>query len=434
MSTAIAGGGVGGSSIRNWLEQSRGTIVALAGFLVALIVMQIASGKPLSYYNINNILTSAGALALAGIGETIVVIGGGLDLSFGAVISLVNVLLVTLLGTSKLSPIPYTIAAILLSLGVGGAIGLLNGLLIGFLRLQSIVVTLAMMFIVQGVVLLIQKTPGGEVSDDFAMVFVGDAISGVLPAAALIVGLAVVVWLYLKRTRFGLALYAIGSDPHSAAANGVNLKRTILLSYVTAGVFFGWAGLFLTANIGAGDPLIGTPMLLKVFAVVVLGGTAIGGGRGGCIGTIFGALTLTMIVNIVLLLGIRDYYAPIVEGVVLVVAALGFSLGSDSPAVMLFRRVRRRRRQTASGETDRAARRCCFTGADGLSELVCTARRHATSDPAVLCAAAHQHRDHRVHLRLRFPRLGLSAIADHVRLVLGHPRARPGRSHPGRRA
>ena len=338
MSTAIAGDAVGGSSIRNWLEQSRGTIVALAGFLVALIVMQIASGKPLSYYNINNILTSGGALALAGVGETIVVIGGGLDLSFGAVISLVNVLLVTLLGTSKLSPIPYTIAAILLSLGVGGAIGLLNGLLIGFLRLQSIVVTLAMMFIVQGVVLLIQKTPGGEVSDDFAMVFVGDAISGVLPAAALIVGLAVVVWLYLKRTRFGLALYAIGSDPYSAAANGVNLKRTILLSYVTAGLFFGWAGLFLTANIGAGDPLIGTPMLLKVFAVVVLGGTAIGGGRGGCIGTIFGALTLTMIVNIVLLLGIRDYYAPIVEGVVLVVAALGFSLGSDSPAVMLFRR------------------------------------------------------------------------------------------------
>jgi ribose transport system permease protein len=338
MSIAIAGNAVSGSSIRNWLERSRGTIVVLTGFLVALIVMQIASGKPLSYDNINNILTSAGALALAGIGETIIVIGGGLDLSFGAVISLVNVLLVTVVGTSKLSPVPYTIAAILLSLGVGGAIGLLNGLLIGFLRLQSIVVTLAMMFIVQGVVLLIQKTPGGEVSDDFAMVFVGDAILGVLPAAALVIGLAAVVWLYLKRTRFGLALYAIGSDPHSAAANGVNLKRTILLSYVTAGVFFGWAGLFLTANIGAGDPLIGTPMLLKVFAVVVLGGTAIGGGRGGCIGTIFGALTLTMIVNIVLLLGIRDYYAPIVEGVVLVVAALGFSFGSDSPAVTLFRR------------------------------------------------------------------------------------------------
>src|SRR5205085_1400256 len=91
--------------------------------------------------------------------------------------------------------------------------------------------------------------------------------------------------------------------------------------------------------IGGGDPLIGVPMLLKVFAVVVLGGTAIGGGRGGCVGAVFGAITLTLIVNIFLILGIRDYYVPIAEGVVLVLAALGLTISRRSPVFASLRRI-----------------------------------------------------------------------------------------------
>src|ERR1700722_16085011 len=104
-------------------------------------------------------------------------------------------------------------------------------------------------------------------------------------------------------------------------------------------MFFGWAGMFLTANIGGGDPLIGAPMLLKVFAVVVLGGTAIGGGRGGWVGAVFGAITLTPIVNIFLIMGIRDYYVPIAEGVVLVLAALGLTIGRRSPVFATLRHM-----------------------------------------------------------------------------------------------
>jgi ribose transport system permease protein len=321
------------------IERVRGTLIALAVLVIALALLQAVSPKPLSYFTISTVTGSAGTLALAGIGETIVVLGGGLDLSVGAVISLVNVLLVTQIGDSKLSVVPYSLVAIVLGTGIGARIGAVNGVLIGYLRLQSIVVTLATMFIVQGLVLLIMKSPGGEVGNDFSMVLVGDVIPNALPAPIVVMVVAALVWLYLKRTRFGVTLYAIGSDPHSAAANGVNPRLTTMLSYVAAGAFFGWSGVFLTANIGAGDPLIGTPMLLKVFAVVVLGGTAIGGGRGGCVGTIFGAITLTLIVNIVLVLGIRDYYAPIVEGIVLVLAALGFSFNRDIPALALLRRM-----------------------------------------------------------------------------------------------
>ena len=320
-------------------QKLRGTLVAIGVFAVALALLAIISPAWFSYYNVSTVTGSAGALVLAGIGETIVVIGGGLDLSVGAVITLVNVLLVTAIGPLNVSTVPYTILATVLAIGVGATIGAINGLLIGYLRLQSIVVTLGTMFIVQGAVLLTMNSPGGEVANDFSMIMVGDVIPNLLPAPIVVILLAVLVWLYLKRTRFGVALYAVGSDPASAIANRVDRRLITLLAYILAGAFFGWAGLFLTANIGAGDPTIGAPMLLKVFTVVVLGGTAIGGGRGGCVGTVFGALTLTIIVNIILVLGIREYYAPIVEGVVLVLAALGFSISRDSPVVAAIRRM-----------------------------------------------------------------------------------------------
>ena len=336
------------SSPRAWLEKSRGTLVAVGVLVVAVVVFELVSPKPFSYFDLSTVTGTAGGLALAGIGETIVVIAGGLDLSVGAVISLVNVLLVTLIGNAQMPIAAYTLLATLLSLGVGGLVGAFNGFLVGYLRMQSIVVTLATMFIIQGFVLLIQPVQGGQVSDDFSNILVGDVIPNVLPAPVIVMALGIFVWLYLKRTRFGVALYAIGSDPASASANRVDVRLTRLLSFTAAGMFFGWAGMFLTANIGGGDPLIGVPMLLKVFAVVVLGGTAIGGGRGGCVGAVFGAITLTLIVNIFLILGIRDYYVPIVEGVVLVLAALGLTISRQSAVFMMLRRLVRRPTATLS--------------------------------------------------------------------------------------
>src|SRR3984885_12083938 len=178
------------------------------------------------------------------------------------------------------------------------------------------------MFVLQGAALLILKFPGGSVSSDFANLLVGDAVPDVLPVPILIIVLAVLVWLYLKRLRFGLGLYAIGSDASAARASGVDVRFIRFLSFVAAGALFRGAGLFITANAGSGDPLIGTPFLLKVFTAVVLGGTLIGGGRGGAIGTVFGALTLTIVVNIFLIMSVRTYYVPIVEGAILLIAVL----------------------------------------------------------------------------------------------------------------
>ncbi|MGE3371439.1 MAG: ABC transporter permease [Rhizobiaceae bacterium] len=273
-------------------------MISLAILICMVILLQVVSPGPLTYFDVNTISASATTLALAAIGQTVVVLAGGLDLSAGAVISLVNVVLVTQLGAADISSAAYAVLSLVISLSLGAGIGAVNGFLVGYVRLQSIIVTLATMFIAQGAALLILSYPGGEFSYEVSMLMVGDAIPNVLPAPLVVVAIALALWLYLKSSRLGIALYAVGSDEAAAAANGVATPWTRFWSFTVAGAFYGAAGLFVTANSGSGDPLIGAAMLLKVFAAVVLGGTIIGGGKGGAVGSVIGAFILTILVNI----------------------------------------------------------------------------------------------------------------------------------------
>ena len=313
------------------LHGSRITLIPCAILVGMIGLLQAVSPSPLSYFDVSSISASATALTLAAIGETIVVLAGGLDLAAGAVISLVNVVLVTQLGTADIAPATYAALALAISLGLGALIGTVDGFLVGYMRLQSIIVSLATMFVAQGVALLILRYPGGEFSYDVSMLLVGDAVANLVPSPLLVVGVALALWLYLKSTRLGIAFYAIGSDETAARSNGVAAPATRFWSFTLAGAFYGAAGLFVTANSGSGDPLIGNAMLLKVFAAVVLGGTIIGGGRGGAVGSVVGAFILTILVNVFLVLGVSTYYVPVVEGVVLILAVLGFSRMRDLP-------------------------------------------------------------------------------------------------------
>lgn len=324
----------------SWTRQ-RGTMIAIAVFVVALLVLHAISESGLTYFDISTISASASTLALAALGETLVVLVGGLDLSAGAMVSLVNVVLVTQLGPSELGPVPFTLASLGVALAIGTAVGAINGLLVAYVGLQSIIVTLATMFLAQGAALLILRFPGGTMPDHFSLMFTGDVIPNGLPAPIVVLLIALALWLYVRNTRFGTALYALGSDEDAARANGVKVRRTKFVTFTLAGACYGAAGLFISAQMGGGDPLIGGKMLLQIFAAVVLGGTLIGGGRGGLTGTFFGALTLTTIVSIFLVLGVRTFYTPIVEGVILMLAVLGFSVGRHWPLVAILGNLRR---------------------------------------------------------------------------------------------
>src|SRR6185369_12172782 len=131
-------------------------------------------------------------------------------------------------------------------------------------------------------------------------------------------------------TRLGTAIYAIGSDMEAARARGISVRLTQFLVYVLAGGVYGFAGVFISAQTGAGDPLVGNPMLLQMFAAVVVGGTALGGGRGGPAGSIIGAYVLMIVVNILLVFNVSAYYSTIAEGVILLLAVLSGELRRNS--------------------------------------------------------------------------------------------------------
>nr|BAT28584.1 inner-membrane translocator [Aureimonas frigidaquae] len=311
-----------------WLARNRGPLVALLVFAALFALVDWISPGPMTYFDISFQASGGTPLALAAMGQTLVVLSGGFDLSAGAVISLVNAVLAANMDPADMeaSVIVWTLAGI----GTGMLVGAFNGVFVAFLRLQPIVVTLSSMFIVQGVTLLVLPQPGGFISPSLGNLYMGDAVPELLPASLVLLGCAALFWLWLRRTGFGVALYAVGSDPAAAAATGVRVPLVRFGAYVLAGGFYGLSGVFVSAQTGSGDPLVGNSLLLSMFAAVVIGGTRLGGGKGGLTGTIFGAFVLMIVVNILLALNVSAYYATIAEGGVLLAAVLVGSFGRGS--------------------------------------------------------------------------------------------------------
>jgi ribose transport system permease protein len=316
------------------IGRHRGLLIAAAVFLVMLAAVASVGSVPLSYYDLSQMAASGATLALAAIGQTIVILSGGFDLSAGAAVSLVNVVLASSLQDPATSPLLVLAAGV----GIGMLSGAFNGFFVAVLRMQPIVVTLATMFILQGVTLLVMDKPGGMVLPALGEWLSGDAIANLLPKPILLIGVVLLLWAWLKRSNFGIAIYAIGSDFEAARAVGVSTRFVQFMVYVIGGGCYGLAGVFVSAQTGSGDPLIGNPMLLQVFAAVVVGGTALGGGRGGPLGTVFGAYILMMVVNILLVLNVSAYYSTVAEGTILILAVLA---GSVSPTSPLARRIRK---------------------------------------------------------------------------------------------
>ncbi len=324
--------------LRLSLARHRGALFALAVFVALFLLVNAITPGAFSYFEFSFMSSGAATLALTAAGQTLVILTGGFDLSAGAVVSLVNVVLGTQMQDSIGSQIAFGLVALL----IGGAVGAVNGFFVAFMRLQPIVVTLSTMFIVQGITLLVLDKPGGMIPYQFSAFFVGDAIPGVLPAPVLVIAAAIAVWLLIKNSRFGVAIYAVGGDEESARAAGIRVARIKFFTYVVAGMFYGAAGAFISAQTGSADPLVGKPMLLQVFTAVVIGGTLLGGGRGGVVGSIIGAYTLLIVVNILLVLNVSAYYSSVAEGLILVLAVLAASLNRSSPIAEYLRLARLR--------------------------------------------------------------------------------------------
>jgi ribose transport system permease protein len=287
-------------------------------------------------------------LAAAAMAQTAPVVTGGLDLSVGAIITLVNCLASRLLGGSGAA----FAFGMVLCLATGVAAGLVNGCLVVYGRLQPIIATLASGTIYLGLALFLRPTPGGRIDGDLAFAatfdldealrFVGVGGSGALgplgkvPTPLVLLLLLAGVWSYYKRTSLGLGAYAVGSAPEAARNSGVALGRVKLGAYALGGFFAGAGGLYLALQTGAGNadiPQAGAYTLNSI-AGVVIGGTSLYGGTGGAVGSIFGALVLRAVAfnfrvfkeGSALAALANPLYQPLFEGLILLTAVCASAL------------------------------------------------------------------------------------------------------------
>ena len=390
------------------LARERRLLIAVAVFLLLLATVASIGSARLTYYDLSQLAASGAPLALAAIGQTIVILSGGFDLSAGAAISLVNVALASSLQDPSVSPLVIVAAGV----GIGMASGAFNGFFVAVLRMQPIVVTLATMFILQGVTLLIMDKPGGKVSPALADLLLGDAIPNILPRPVLLVVLVLAAWAWLKRTNFGVAIYAVGGDVDSARAVGVPTRFVQFMVFVVGGACYGLAGVFISAETGSADPLIGNPLLLQMFAAVIVGGTKLGGGRGGPLGTVFGAYILMLVVNVLLVLNVSAYYSTIAEGSILILAVLAADLRPGSLLARHIRHVALRMRARAQGRL--ASQRPAETRFLSLPALEKQTQKMQTAMPGVLTRNAEA-------LRFALPSyVCFVLVAIATQLTLGH--------------
>ncbi|MCR6497405.1 ABC transporter permease [Shinella sp. CPCC 101442] len=263
--------------------------------------------------------TSQLGLWAAVLAQTVVLVGRGIDLSTGAAVSLVNVVAIALFGLGW--PLWLVLPTALLT---GTVIGLANGLLIAVLKINALLATFAMSFVLLGLSLQIQPAPGGMAPIGAVTMMNGSSLG--VPNALVALLALVALWQVLARTRFMLLLRGTGSDPQRAFNSGVPVLRTRLCAYILAGLFCGLSGIFVTLTIGAGDPLIGQPYTLLTIAGAVIGGVALMGGSGSGIGAILGSMFIGITGELALGIGLSPFYQQFIVGTVLLCGLAGVVL------------------------------------------------------------------------------------------------------------
>jgi len=312
------------------LLRRNGWSIAVYLVLLVLLGFTVVIHPTFGAFDVESLVVGALPLAFAAIAQTCVVLGGGIDLSIGAMMAVANVLAARYMVGHSLQ---YALAISALILVAGMLAGALNGGLAVYTRVPDIVVTLAMSFVWSGVALLIMAKPGGGAPVAYQELSTGTALSPWIPnALLLLVGVSAAVWLPLRSSRAGLAIYAVGSDSVAAFRSGIGVGRARMLAYAVGGFFAAWGGLALTMTTGFGSPKAGTIYTLSGISAIVLGGVSLAGGKGGLLGPIGAAFILTLVPADLILLGTDPNLGQVIQGALIVFVVMAGGLAA------LFRR------------------------------------------------------------------------------------------------
>ncbi len=291
--------------------------IVLFTVLAMIIVFGILNPNFLKITNIINISRQISVFSLIAIGQAIVLISGGFDLSVGAIVGLSACMIAALIG-------PYSVfLAILITLTIGFGVGAINGLLVSKGKMNPFLATLAMMTIIRGMVLLWTKGAPifTEMPDSFT--FFGRGYIGGIPVQVIFVAIiALVFHLIISRNLFGRYIYAIGGNEEASRISGIKVDNIRIYTFGITGLLSSIGGILLTARLNSGQPMAGQGYELESIAMAVIGGISLSGGEGSILGCIIGVLFMGVLKNGLNLLNVSSFLQEVITGLIIIATVI----------------------------------------------------------------------------------------------------------------
>ncbi len=300
---------------RFWKWEASGILVALIALTLALA---LATDNFLSAYNVSVVVRQAAFVGLVALGQTLVLLVGGIDLSVGAAAGLsaiVGSIALTQWGFHPWLVIPFTML-------FGFALGSINGVLVAGLRLNPFIVTLATWEIFAGLTLVITEGyPIRPLGPAFTIFGQGKIFGTPIPVVVFLASALILIWM-LHQTRFGRNIFAVGGNRDAAILAGIRVRAVEFFAFGMAGMFAALAGILFASRMDAGQPSVGEGWLMGAITAAILGGTSLRGGQGSIVGTVLGALLLAVLANGTVLMNVSGFWQRIIVGCVVLIAVL----------------------------------------------------------------------------------------------------------------
>ncbi|MFD0680217.1 MULTISPECIES: ABC transporter permease [unclassified Paenibacillus] len=299
-------------------------ILAFASLIILVVIFSVSSSNFFQFDNIIGIMLSTAVIGVLALGSTFVIITSGIDLAVGTVMTFSSVMTGVIITVWHL-PMPLGIVG---GIATGAVCGIISGLAVAKMKIPPFIATLAMMMITKGLSLVISGTKPIYFNDTpgFDKISMGSVISYIIPgleipnAVLIFFVVAIIASIILSKTIIGRYNFALGSNEEATRLSGVNTNYWKVVIYTLTGVFSGIAGVMMASRLNSAQPALGQGYELEAIAAVVIGGTSLSGGKGSILGTVIGALIMSVLTNGLRILSVKQEWQTVIVGLVVIVA------------------------------------------------------------------------------------------------------------------